>query len=59
MRALKYIQAMMIQNLDILKLGGYGIISVTANSVPERLAALCETFFKGDLQKCRTYSKAM
>ena len=45
------------QNLDILKLGGYGIISVTANCVPERLAALCETFFKGDLQSAELIQK--
>lgn len=45
------------QNLDILKLGGYGIISVTANCVPERLAALCETFFKGDLQSAELIKK--
>lgn len=45
------------QNLDILKLGGYGIISVTANSVPERLAALCDTFFKGDLQSAELIQK--
>lgn len=45
------------QNLDILKLGGYGIISVTANCVPERLAALCETFFKGDLQSTELIQK--
>lgn len=45
------------QNLDILKLGGYGIISVTANCVPERLAALCDTFFKGDLQSAELIQK--
>lgn len=45
------------QNLDILKLGGYGIISVTANCVPERLSALCETFFKGDLQSAELIQK--
>ncbi|MHB8097773.1 MAG: 4-hydroxy-tetrahydrodipicolinate synthase [Erysipelotrichaceae bacterium] len=45
------------QNLDILKLGGYGIISVTANCVPERLSALCETYFKGDLQSAELIQK--
>lgn len=45
------------QNLDILKLGGYGIISVTANCVPERLAALCDTFFKGDFQSAELIQK--
>lgn len=45
------------QNLDILKLGGYGIISVTANCVPERLSALCDTFFKGDLQSAELIQK--
>jgi 4-hydroxy-tetrahydrodipicolinate synthase len=33
------------QNLDILKMGGMGIISVTANCVPERWVKLCEAFF--------------
>jgi 4-hydroxy-tetrahydrodipicolinate synthase len=45
------------QNLDILKLGGYGIISVTANCVPDRLSALCDTFFKGDLQSAELIQK--
>ena len=45
------------QNLDILKLGGYGIISVTANCVPERLSALCETYFKVDLQSAELIQK--
>jgi len=37
------------QNLDILKLGGMGIISVTANIVPTRCAQLCEAFIDGKL----------
>jgi len=45
------------QNLDILKLGGYGIISVTANCVPDRLSALCDTFFKDDLQSAELIQK--
>lgn len=45
------------QNLDILKLGGYGMISVTANCVPDRCATLCETFFKGDLQSAELIQK--
>ncbi|NTW91472.1 MAG: 4-hydroxy-tetrahydrodipicolinate synthase, partial [Erysipelotrichaceae bacterium] len=45
------------QNLDILKLGGYGIISVTANCVPDRCATLCETYFKGDLQSAELIHK--
>lgn len=45
------------QNLDILKLGGYGMISVTANCVPDRCATLCETYFKGDLQSAELIHK--
>lgn len=37
------------QNLEILKLGGMGIISVTANCVPKRCAELCDCFFNNDL----------
>lgn len=37
------------QNLDIMKLGGMGIISVTANCVPKRCAELCTCFFNNDL----------
>lgn len=37
------------QNLDIMKLGGMGIISVTANCVPKRCAELCDCFFNNDL----------
>jgi len=33
------------QNLDILKMGGKGIISVTANCVPDRCVKLCEAYF--------------
>lgn len=39
------------QNLEILKLGGLGIISVTANCVPERCVELCETFFNDDIKR--------
>lgn len=39
------------QNLEILKLGGLGIISVTANCVPERCVELCATFFNDDIKR--------
>lgn len=39
------------QNLDILKLGGMGIISVTANCVPKRCADLCESYFKNEFNR--------
>jgi 4-hydroxy-tetrahydrodipicolinate synthase len=37
------------QNLDILKLGGQGFISVTANLVPNQLKALSDAYFGKDL----------
>ena len=37
------------QNLDILKLGGQGFISVTGNLVPEKVKALSDAYFKDDL----------
>lgn len=39
------------QNLDILKLGGMGIISVTANCVPKRCAELCESYFNNEFNR--------
>ena len=37
------------QNLDILKLGGHGFISVTGNLVPEKVKALSTAYFGNDL----------
>ena len=37
------------QNLDILKLGGQGFISVTGNLVPEKVKALSTAYFGNDL----------
>ena len=37
------------QTLPILAYGGKGVISVAANVVPDRMAALCRKFFAGDL----------
>ena len=37
------------QTLPILAYGGKGVISVAANVVPDRMAALCQKFFAGDL----------
>ena len=37
------------QTLPILAYGGKGVISVAANVVPDRMAALCRKFFSGDL----------
>ena len=37
------------QNLDILKLGGQGFISVTGNLVPKQLKALSDAYFGDDL----------
>lgn len=47
------------QNLDILKLGGMGIISVTANCVPKRCAELCETFFNNELERAETIQASL
>jgi 4-hydroxy-tetrahydrodipicolinate synthase len=40
-------------NYAILTAGGYGIISVTANVVPERIAAMWDTFEAGDYATSR------
>ena len=37
------------QTLPLLAMGGKGLISVAANVVPARTAALCDRFFAGDL----------
>jgi len=47
------------QNLDILKLGGMGIISVTANCVPKRCSELCEAFFNNELEQAETIQASL
>ena len=39
--------------LPILSIGGKGVISTIANVVPGEMHALCDAFFKGDLQLAR------
>lgn len=39
--------------LPMLSVGGVGVISVTANVAPRKVADLCEYFFKGELTKAR------
>ena len=39
--------------LPILSIGGKGVISTIANIVPGEMHALCEAFFKGDIQLAR------
>ncbi|NLI53873.1 MAG: 4-hydroxy-tetrahydrodipicolinate synthase [Clostridiales bacterium] len=39
--------------LPVLSVGGKGVISTIANIVPGEMHALCEAFFKGDLQLAR------
>ena len=39
--------------LPVLSIGGKGVISTIANIVPGEMHALCEAFFKGDLQLAR------
>ncbi|HID28359.1 MAG TPA: 4-hydroxy-tetrahydrodipicolinate synthase [Methanosarcinales archaeon] len=39
--------------LPILALGGVGVISVAANIVPKKVADLCNTFKKGDIESAR------
>ncbi len=41
------------QTLPILSLGGKGVISVTANIIPEEMHDLCEAYFNGDAAKAR------
>lgn len=36
--------------LDMMKQGAKGVISVTANVVPERMHAMCESALKGDME---------
>lgn len=45
------------QNLDILKMGGMGFISVTANCVPDRCAKLCEAFFSNQFELAENIQK--
>ncbi|MEA4913217.1 MAG: 4-hydroxy-tetrahydrodipicolinate synthase [Christensenella sp.] len=39
--------------LPVLSIGGKGVISTIANIVPGEMHALCEAFFKGDIQLAR------
>ena len=39
--------------LPVLSIGGKGVISTIANIVPGEMPALCEAFFKGDIQLAR------
>ena len=39
--------------LPVLSIGGKGVISTIANIVPGEMHAMCEAFFKGDLQLAR------
>ena len=39
--------------LPVLSIGGKGVISTIANIVPGEMHALCDAFFKGDLQLAR------
>lgn len=36
-----------------LALGGAGVISVASNVVPQKMTALCSSFFEGDIKKAR------
>lgn len=39
--------------LALMALGGQGVISVTSNLVPGRVAAMCNAFARGDLEGAR------
>jgi 4-hydroxy-tetrahydrodipicolinate synthase len=39
--------------LPILSVGGYGVISVTANIAPAKMSKLCSSFAQGDLESAR------
>ncbi len=39
--------------LDILKLGGVGVISVTSNLVPDRVAKMVDSFRSGDIETAK------
>lgn len=39
------------QTLPILSLGGKGVISVTANIIPDEMHDICEAYFSGDTKK--------
>ena len=42
------------QTLPILSLGGKGVISVTANIIPDEMHDICEAYWKGDYKEsCR------
>lgn len=41
--------------LPVLSVGGKGVISVVSNITPYFVSQLCESFFKGDVEKSRKY----
>ena len=41
------------QTLPILSLGGKGVISVTANVIPDEMHDLCEAYFNHETEKAR------
>ena len=41
------------QTLPILSLGGKGVISVTANIIPDEMHVICEAYFNGNHDKAR------
>ena len=47
------------QILPILALGGKGVISVLSNVVPKETCAICNSFFKGDIEESRRLQLAL
>ncbi|MDF1532681.1 MAG: 4-hydroxy-tetrahydrodipicolinate synthase [ANME-2 cluster archaeon] len=45
--------------LPIMELGGVGVISVTANIVPEKMAAMVAAFNKGDMTEAKRIEKEL
>ncbi len=41
--------------LPLLSVGGSGVISVTSNILPSKMAGLCKAFFENDLEKARHF----
>ncbi len=45
--------------LEVLALGGAGVISVVSNLYPERMRRLCDAYFRGDMHTAQSEQKSL
>lgn len=45
--------------LNLLKMGGHGVISVAANILPKEISNICSNFFRGDIDKAFEQNKKL